>query len=154
MYGSWRWQDCLNCRPNSPDLICALLGLSQLSSVRSWAVVRHYMCQGFFSWCVFLLFVCSFCSFFFFFWPKFPVVWLSPSVLITLRCFCQFRSSFLPVSGNPQSSLWEMFRREENMPLVHLHQHLMSLEGPSQSAFISASMPSSGLILSSHKQDL
>lgn len=40
------------------------------------------------------------------------------------------------------------------MPFVHLHQHFMPLEGPSRSDFIPASMPSSGLILSSHKQDL
>lgn len=81
------------------------------------------------------------------FWPAVPVVWWSPSVLLTFRCFCQFWSSRHP-------SQWNVIRRKVNTPLVHLQQHLMPLEGISQSAFNSASAASSGMVLSSHKQDL
>lgn len=156
-----RWQDCLDCRLKSPDFIHAMLSLSQLRSGDELECFQPLHVSGFFfpllvvvvggvslslsllsslppSLPAFLSLV---------FWPAVPVVWWSPSVLLTFRCFCQFWSSRHP-------SQWNVIRRKVNTPLVHLQQHLMPLEGISQSAFNSASAASSGMVLSSHKQDL
>lgn len=129
----------------------------------SWSVYSYYMCQGFFPLVVVVvgLFLCLSLSLF----PRFSPSPPSPRFLTSSSCslmkpFCTtYIQVLLSVQKQLSASAWHpsqcnVIRRGVNMPLVHLQQHLMPLEGISQSVFISVSAASSGMVLSSHKQDL
>lgn len=139
-----------------------------------WAGVFWAMtCQGFFSLVVVVVGIFpslslshsiphSFLPAFFL-----PLIPLSPFSLVLASSSCSLMKPFYTTKNQVLLSVqkqlsastwhpsqWKGIRREVNIPLIHLQQHLMPLEGVAQSAFISVSAASSVMVLSSHKQDL
>lgn len=136
----------------------------------SWSILSHCMCQGFFSLVVVVVGIFpslslshsiphSFLPAFFSLFISFSLVLASSSCSL-MKPFCTTNNQvLLSVRKQLSASTWHPsqrngIRKEVNIPLIHLQQHLMPLEGVAQSAFISVSAASSGMVLSSHKQDL